>query len=475
MSGTAKIIEREPASPGRAVIDPSGWTADRMERSGDWILHLSDSEIADLDRAIRGVETRGLDIMDISRENFALPVLGGRLAQVRHMLLDGPGLVLVRGFPVARYSRAQAASAFFGIGRYLGRALSQNAKGHVLGHVKKLTDVDYNKDPRERGYRTGVMQRFHADSCDIVGLMCLQTARSGGLSSIVSTVTVHNVMLERRPDLVAELAAPLYWDRRGEIPEGRDPWYVTPVFNYHQGYFSCRYARQYIDSAQRFDQVPRFTQLQLEALDMMDALLAELHMKTGFQQGDIQFLHNHVTLHGRSAFEDYDEPDRKRHLFRLWLSTDGARPIPPMLAERTAGGVINHQGHRAERAAGGCVGGGGVGLAAQLSDPSENFLETFEAGRPQINVFRGSRIGMGLAEGVGLGPVREMLPAAPHRMGRIQRMVLGLGPAQQIKPLEPGNPRKMAVPLRPDPLKLSLPSLDDPKAVHGNKHGFLSD
>jgi hypothetical protein len=325
---------------GQAVIDPAGWTALEMERSGDWIYHLSDAEIADLDRAIRDVEARGLDIMDITRENFALPVLEDGLNRVKSLLLDGTGLALIRGFPVARYSRAQAAAAFFGIGRYLGRALSQNPKGHVLGHVKKLTDVDYNKDPSERGYRTNVQQRFHADSCDIVGLMCLQTAKSGGLSSIVSTVTVHNTMLERHPDLLAALAEPLYWDRRGEVPEGKDPWYITPVFNYYQGYFSCRYGRQYIDSTQRFDAVPRYTPRQIEALDTMDALLAELHMKTQFEQGDIQFLHNHVTLHGRTAFEDYPEPERKRHLFRLWLSSDGARPIPPALAERTAGGII---------------------------------------------------------------------------------------------------------------------------------------
>lgn len=340
MNQATDPIQRQPAISGQKIIDPAGWNAEDMSGSAHWIHHMTDSEIDDLDRAIRSVEAQGLDIMDITRENFALPVLEKSLRRVKALLMDGPGLALIRGFPVGRYSRAQAAAAFFGIGRYLGRALSQNAKGHVLGHVKKLTDVDYNKDPSERGYRTGVQQKFHADSCDVVGLMCLHTARSGGLSSIVSTVTVYNTMLERRPDLAAALSGPIYWDRRGEIPEGKDPWYVTPVFNVHQGYFSCRYGRQYIDSTQRFEGVPQFTPLQMEALDMMDGLLAELHMKTEFQQGDIQFLHNHVTLHGRSAFEDFDEPELKRHLFRLWLSTDGERPIPDMLAERTAGGVI---------------------------------------------------------------------------------------------------------------------------------------
>ena len=330
MSQTRTHIRHEPAVPGRAVVDPADWTGAELERSEDWIHRLSDAEIADIDQAIRAVEARGLDIMEITRETFPLPVFGPALAGIREALLNGLGLALIRGFPVARYSRAQAAAAFFGIGCHLGRAVSQNAKGHVLGHVKKLTDSDYNTDPTERGYRTNVDQRFHADSCDIVGLMCLQTPQSGGLSSIASTVAVHNAMLTRRPDLVEVLAGPIYWDRRGEVPEGKDPWYVLPVFNYHQGWFSCRYARQYIDSTQRFPEV----------LDMMDALLAELHMKMRFEIGDIQFLYNHVTLHGRTAFEDWPEPERKRHLFRLWLSIDGQRPVPPVLAERMRGGIV---------------------------------------------------------------------------------------------------------------------------------------
>lgn len=337
MSKTADRAVRQPAVPLQPVVDPAEWTGAQMEATDDWIYHLSEAEIEDLDRAIRGVETRGLDIMEITRETFPLPVLGAGIARVRRDLLDGRGFTLIRGFPVTRYNRAQAAAAFFGIGCHIGRAISQNAKGHVLGHVKKLTDVDYNTNASERGYRTNVNQRFHADSCDIVGLLCLQPAKSGGLSSVASTVAVHNEMLRRRPDLVKVLSEPVYWDRRGEVPEGKDPWYVLPVFNYVDGYFSCRYARQYIDSTQRFPDVPRLTPQQVEAFDLMDSLLAELHMKMQFRQGDIQFLLNHVTLHGRTAFEDFPEPEKRRHLFRLWLSIDGERPIPAALAERVSG------------------------------------------------------------------------------------------------------------------------------------------
>lgn len=342
MNETMTMTARQPAVPGQQAIDPADWTGAELEKSDAWKYRLSDAEIADIDAAVRGVEARGLDIMDITRETFPLPVFGPALAEIRKQLLDGLGLTLIRGFPIQRYTRAEAAAAFFGIGCYLGRAVSQNAKGHVLGHVKALTDADYN-DPRNakvRGYQTKVNQRFHADSCDIVGLMCLQTPKSGGLSSIVSTVAVHNEMLRRRPDLVAALAGPIYWDRRGEVPDGKDPWYVLPVFNYYKGYFSCRYGRQYIDSTQRFEQVPRLTPLQFEALDVMDALLAELHMKMQFEIGDIQFLFNHVTLHGRTAFENWPEPERARHLLRLWLSIDGERPVPSVLAERTQGGIV---------------------------------------------------------------------------------------------------------------------------------------
>lgn len=331
---------RAPAKQGEPVADPSEWTGDQLLSCDDWIHELSAAEIDDISNAVRRVEADGIDIQDISQSNFELPVFGKTLKTIRQQLLNGLGITLIRGFPIDQFDRTQAAAAFFGIGTHLGRAVSQNAKGHLLGHVKKLTDADYNKDARERGYRTNVDQRFHADSCDIVGLMVLQTPKSGGLSSIASTVAVHNEMLRRRPDLAETLAGPICWDRRGEVPPGKDPWYVLPVFNYQDGWFSCRYARQYIDSTQRFDDVPRTTAAQKEAMDLFDQLLSEVHMKMQFEKGDMQFLFNHVTLHGRTAFEDWPEPERARHLFRLWLTVDGERPLPPVLAERTQGGIV---------------------------------------------------------------------------------------------------------------------------------------
>ena len=122
---------------------------------------------------------------------------------------------------------------------------------------------------------------------------------------------------------------------RGEVPEGKAPFYEAPVFNEYAGHVSVLYSRLHIGSAQRFPQAPRLTPEDIEALDMLAELAGdpELRLDMNFMPGDIQFLHNHTILHARSAYEDWAEVERKRHLLRLWLSPPGARPLPPVFAE----------------------------------------------------------------------------------------------------------------------------------------------
>jgi hypothetical protein len=166
--------------------------------------------------------------------------------------------------------------------------------------------------------------------------MCLQTAKSGGLSSLVSSTTIFNEMRRRRPALLRVLMEPIETDRRGEVPEGSKPYFTIPVFNYHDGLVSTIYQRQYIESARRFPGVAPLSPLQLEALDLFDQLANDprLNLTMELQPGDIQLVHNHTILHDRTAFEDYPEPERKRHLLRLWLAPQPARPLPEVYAER---------------------------------------------------------------------------------------------------------------------------------------------
>ncbi len=323
--------------PARPLVDgPSAWIgAEMREREAEWSYRLSPPEIAEIEAAVREVQTRGLDIADIRREDFPLPMLGPVLERLRRDVLEGRGFVLLRGMPVEDRPIAESATAYWGVGTYFGTARSQNAKGHLLGHVYDLGQGLSATNPHLRSYATAERQNFHIDRCDVVALLCLRRAKSGGLSTIVSSMAVHNVMAERRPDLLERLYRPFPVDRRGEVPEGKGRFYEAPVFNEHAGYISVLYSRLHIGSAQRFPEARRLTPEDSEALDMLQELAGdpELRLDMNFMPGDIQFLHNHTILHARSAYDDWPEIERKRHLLRLWLAPPGARPLPQVFAE----------------------------------------------------------------------------------------------------------------------------------------------
>jgi len=316
------------------IEDRSAWYGSGIADDTDWIEQISTDEIGEVEAAIQEWEPSGVEIEKITAEDFPLPTFNLRLQQILDEVLNGRGFVLIKRLPIERWSRRQAAIAFLIIGTHLGNLRMQNAQGHLLGHVRDLGRS--SDDPNTRIYQTRERQTFHTDSCDVVGLMCLQTAKSGGLSSLVSSTTIFNEMRRRRPDLLRVLMEPIETDRRGEVPDGSKPYFNIPVFNYHERLVSTIYQRQYIESARRFPGVAPLSPLQIEALDLFDELANDprLNLMMELQPGDIQLVHNHTILHDRTAFEDYPEPERKRHLLRLWLAPRPARPLPEVYAER---------------------------------------------------------------------------------------------------------------------------------------------
>ena len=344
----------------RPVAGRNVWNGPEMAQRTDWIRPLTTCEIDAFEAAVARLDGTGIDIADIGPAALNAPVLRSLAAEISQAVLHGTGFILLRGVPVERWTPRQCAIAYFGLGAMIGEPVSQNAMGHILGHVKDI-GYDYQR-PSHRGYQTAARLPYHCNSSDIVGLLCVKPSRAGGLSSIVSSGTLYNEMLRQRPDLAAELVRPVYRDRRDEVPAGADPWYAVPVFNpMPDGSLVTTYVRSAIRKAQRFPEVPRLTPALDAACDLLDSLAEspDIHLDMEFRPGDVQFLNNHWILHSRTAFEDFPEIERRRHLLRLWLACADGPMLPEVFTRvwqgATATGAASRHPRRrgsAERAIG---------------------------------------------------------------------------------------------------------------------------
>ncbi len=334
-----------PPFPPEPVTGPQAWSGRDLRGTDEWVHTITAAEAEEIVAAVRQVEARGRELLAIGQDDFPLPTLAARLHGIRREVLHGRGVFVLRGLPLDALGNRGAAVAFWGLGRYLGEPVSQNGKGHVLGHVKNL-GLDYD-DPDTRGYQTSAALPYHTDFSDIVALLCLRTAPSGGLSSVVSSTTLWNELVRRRPDLAAVLTQPVCRSRWGEVPAGRRRYAESSIFSVWEGRVICGYVRSAIRKAQCFAETPRLTTLQNEAMDLLDALAAEpdLHLTMELRPGDIQLLCNHSMLHARTAYTDHAEPERRRHLLRLWLACDDGPALPPHVTaedqEGTASGRPN--------------------------------------------------------------------------------------------------------------------------------------
>jgi hypothetical protein len=331
-------------TPPEPITSKSAWRPADLAPE-EWLYSLSPPEIAEIERAAAALARRDFDLVAITADDFPLPRFGPRLREIlRDDVLEGRGFAVLRGLDPSALSRRENAIAFLGLGAHLGAARPQNAKGHILGHVKDLGRS--GDDPTARLYQTHERQTYHTDSADVVGLMCLQPAREGGRSSLVSSVSLYNAMRAAAPELALTLFEPIETDRRGEVAAGQSPWFNIPVFNWFEGHFIGKYQRQYIESARRFADVPPLTPDQTAALDLLDALAEDptFSLSLEFRPGDIQLVNNHTLFHDRTAFVDWPEPERRRHLLRLWLAPSEAQPLPPIFAERFGSTVPGMRG-----------------------------------------------------------------------------------------------------------------------------------
>lgn len=308
------------------VSGPVVWRAEDLRRDESWKLVLSSEALRELDNALRAVQSKRIALRDIRRSDFPLDALAHQLAEVGEDLQHGRGLKLIRGLPVDRYSEEELAILYWGIGAHLGMAVSQNSKGDLLGHVRD--EGATLSDLRARGYQTRESQGLHIDNCDVVGLLCLRSARTGGVSQVVSSMAIYNELLRRCPWYVGVLYESWAIDMRGQERPGESPVWYRPIYSYYDGLLSCGVNFTYMRSAEAKTGVP-LGPVRAEALETMEKIAYELYFEMEFQPGDMQFLNNYVILHDRSPYVDWDEPEKKRHLLRLWLSVPGARRLAP--------------------------------------------------------------------------------------------------------------------------------------------------
>jgi hypothetical protein len=331
--------------PNTPITGPASWLGPDMANAPEkWLRHLTLDEITDLESAATHFLSLDRDIGEITKDDFPLKLFDSYINTLREKLLHGVGVEVLRGLPTDTYTQEFMATVFCGIGAHLGSARSQNAQGHILGHVRDI-GADAN-DPNSRIYQTSARQTFHTDSADVVGLLCIRGAQEGGKSLLVSAMSIYNKMLDERPDLLPLLFDPIATDRRGEIPEGAKPFMEIPVLNWYEGKLTVFYQRQYIDSAQRFPDAMRLTDKHVEALDLFDSYAndPELNFAMQLQPGDMQFVYNHSQLHDRTGFLDWPDPKMRRHLFRLWISVDGDRSLPDCFKERYGSIEIGNRG-----------------------------------------------------------------------------------------------------------------------------------
>ena len=309
----------------RPIEAPYAWTGAEMQKRTDWLRPFTDDELAEIDVALRGVKRRGLELFDIRKEDFPLPTVAKELAKIAKELETGRGMIMLRGLPLS-YSPDDLRTVYWGLGTHLGTAVSQNHAGELLGIVKDFGGPVVNTT--RRGSKTNAHLSFHSDRCDVVGLLCVRKAKSGGESRIVSAAAVHNEILRRRPDLIDVFYDNWEHSWQGEQPPGSGKTDTRPIFGVRDGYFTGLFSPAYIQFAQEFPDTPRFTPKQQEALELYGELTNALALRMHFEPGDIQLLNNHLMYHGRTEFEDYPEENRKRLLLRLWLSVPGSRPMP---------------------------------------------------------------------------------------------------------------------------------------------------
>jgi hypothetical protein len=318
----------KPAPILEEITTAAAWRGDELSKGASWIYQLSAAELAELEQLGTRFVENDPDLRFVQKDEYPLEACASAVETWGRDVDCGRGFVLVRGLRTHLYSDALSAAIYYILGLHMGDPIRQNEKGDLIDSVYATSDKTMD-DPTAKSSKVRDGLVYHSDSSDIVALMCLRPARSGGLSCLVSGAEIYNEILRRRPDLAPLLFENYHWDwRRQDVLAPADT-YTSPIIDLTDGVFSMYAGSLYILTAQAYPGVPQLTPEQIEVLKLFDEITYEpgMAIEMDFRPGDIQWLSNYAALHARTSFDDYPEPQRRRHLLRLWLSRQGNRPV----------------------------------------------------------------------------------------------------------------------------------------------------
>jgi hypothetical protein len=329
----------------KTVNTPAAWRADEFTSADQWQLRLSSEDVDELLNAVRAASASGLALNDVSRDDFPLPALGVRLQALTDVLEGGRGFQVLSNLPVGELDAGENQLMLWGIGTWLGEAEPQDKAGALLHEVTD-TGQSVQNTANVRGFQTNNELQFHTDGADIFALLCIRQGQVGGDSRLVSSTAIFNQLVAEDPGSARVLQEPFHFDSRAQSPFEKQVQTV-PIFVYHDGYISALQKRAYIELAQRFDDVPKLSTAQIKALDAVDALAADPRFSLHFrlQPGDLVLANNYSCFHARTEYQDFDEPERRRLMNRLWLTLPNGRPLPPVYADTREWGLTYRRRH----------------------------------------------------------------------------------------------------------------------------------
>jgi hypothetical protein len=304
------------------ITGPAAWRGEAISDPEQWTLYFSPSDISELEQALEKACQSGRAMHELRPQDFPLKNLLPTLRLVAHELENGRGFKVLRGLDVSRYTHSDLCTLYYGLGLHLGSPVCQNPRGDLLGLVAHVGDV---ADKNTRVYETNLYLPYHSDPSDVVGLLCIRKAKSGGLSSLISVAAMYNEILSHHTEYLALYYRRWYFAHLCE-PEPS----LSPIFSMNDGKLSCRYLRQYIALGHEIQGLP-LSRVELEALDIFDSLMTrqDLRLDMMLEPGDIQLANNYAVLHSRTALVDHAEAAKRRELQRLWLKMPNARTLAP--------------------------------------------------------------------------------------------------------------------------------------------------